>query len=117
MFGGDPSEGRAASLYCQRLLQVAQGCHRENFFAFINLKCFRDEKNQFIHSFFYFHLQTRETKFDGWKARFVSQRFSKGSQPSLSCFHCFSMHCAVEGVECKPKKKALIAFILQYNVM
>lgn len=103
--------------YCQR---IAPGCPKvpqRKLLCFFKLEVFRDEKNPFVHSFFYFHLQIRKIKFDGWKARLASQRFSKGSQPSVSSFHCFSMHCAVEGVECNPKKKDLIAFILQYNVM
>lgn len=57
-------------------------------------------------------------KFDDWKARLASQRFSKGSQSSVSSFLCFSMLHAVEGVECKPKKSLSCLYIaIQCHVM
>lgn len=108
-------------LYSQRR---APGCPRvpkRKLLCFYKFEVFRDEKNPVIHSFFDFHLQNREMKFDDWKARLASQRFSKKCQPSVSSFHCFSMLCAVEGMECKPKKSlsclSLHCSIMSCNVL
>lgn len=98
-------------LHCWRR---APGCPRvlqRKLLCFYKLEMFRDEKNPVIRSFFYFHLQTREMKFDVWKARFAHQRFSKESQPSASFFHCFSMLHVVEGVECNPRKSLRCLYI------
>lgn len=91
--------------YCQG---GTPGCPRvppRKLICFYEFEMLRDEKNTVVLSFFFFHLQTREMKFDGWKARLASQRFSKEIQPSVSSFHCFSMICVVQRMESKPQKK------------
>lgn len=105
-------------LYSQRRAPGYPRVPERKLLCFYKFEVFRDEKNPVIHSFFYFHLQNREMKFNDWKARLASQRFSKKSQPSVSSFPCFTTLCAVEGVECKPKKSlSCLYIVVQCHVM
>lgn len=102
--------------YCQRRTPVCSGMPQRKLLCFYKPEAFRGEKNPFIQSFYYFHLQTREIEIDDWKARLVGQRFSEKSQLSVSSFRCFHRLHAVGGGVQNPKK-APVTFALQYNVM
>lgn len=105
-------------LYCQGR---APGCPRvppRKLLCFYELEVLRDEKNTVIHSFFYFHSQSREMKFDDWKARLASQRFSKERQPSVSSFHCLVCSVLCTGWSPNPQKSLSCPFIaIQCHVM
>lgn len=87
-FEGHPSEGRTASLILPG--GGTPGCPRvppRKLICFYEFEMLRDEKNTVVLSFFYFHLQTREMKFDGWKARLardLARKVSLQSPPFIA---------------------------------